>query len=1104
MTTINSGAFQGCTNLASITIGEKVTSFGQYAFKDCNNLKDVYINDLSAWCKIQFDIPYSYDGYYYDGYYDNPLYYARNLYIKGTLATEVAIPNDVTELRISTFGNANIVQLELPENIVSIENKAIPSSVTRLKLNSKTPLKVKDSYSSNQSDSTSYLRNISIVYVPENCKAAYEKVYPWSRIKPIIEGEGKTVSVITTPGLMGEEILKYVNYLHQVNHLIIKGSINNTDIENIKYSMPNLITIDLSGVDMESIPDEMFKNRKGLSSIKLPNNVNSIGYDAFNCCVNLENIVLPEGLATISNSYSSSSYPEGAGPGCFYGCKSLKTITFPSTIEKIGSDAFRSCLNLEEINFSNGIKTLNIGQHAFDNCYSLTKINFNEDVEQLNIGNMAFSYCSSIRSISIPTGLKSIGGGVFYRCSRLENVVFGKGITSIGYEYENDNGNDYYNEQYYGVFEGCSSLKKVTFPNSLVNIYQNTFRNCSSLESIEIPEGVEIIGKKVFENCYNLKVLVLPSTLRLCSNTPFAGCSKLETVICNALFAPKLKDGLLTLEDMGSLLKRTLYVPEWTLAKYKLTSGWAAFYEILPIKNDDENDIYPASIHVTGNQTLSFPETLPSIYKPDIYITSCYTGQYGAWGMMRASSSLTLRGNKTLPVEDFTIEVMSNFEDNDLYCQFLNETEIEDKSEMKAENVFINLSLGSTSYDYNYGGSKQMWHFLSLPFDVKVSDIATNCNWVIRKYDGAARSDFDYNNTWVSIPYDGVLEAGQGYIWACTGGTFNISAVDNDKKNNIFTTETVKIALKEHISDLTSDNSWNLIGNPFPCYYDTREMDFTAPITVWNSENSTYSAYSPVDDNYVLSPFEAFFVQKPASVENIAFSPEGRQLSSSATTKNNIRRALPKVYSAASKRTVINLELSNEKYTDKTRFVINENAEMDYEMNCDAAKFMSTDADVPQLYTMVNDEKFAINERPMSDGIVKLGTYFGKAGNYSLSMQGASDIKVVLVDLKTGVETDITDSSYTFDAEVTDKERFVVKLYDGNVTGIETVADDAKVTATTDGITVTASKDVNIAVYNAAGSLVAKGCSRAENFAVVPGVYIVKINGVAHRVVVSK
>ena len=119
-------------------------------------------------------------------------------------------------------------------------------------------------------------------------------------------------------------------------------------------------------------------------------------------------------------------------------------------------------------------------------------------------------------------------------------------------------------------------------------------------------------------------------------------------------------------------------------------------------------------------------------------------------------------------------------------------------------------------------------------------------------------------------------------------------------------------------------------------------------------------------------------------------------------------------------------------------------------------------------------------------------------------MQGASDIKVVLVDLKTGVETDITDGSYTFDAEVTDKERFVVKLYDGDVTGIETVADDAKVTATTDGITVTASKDVNIAVYNAAGSLVAEGCSRAENFAVVPGIYIVKINGVAHRVVVSK
>ena len=1061
ITSIGSYAFYECKNLTCIEIPNSVTYIGYYAFNGCYNLKEVYIDNLSSWCRIKFNQE------------DNPLYYAKNLYIKGILTTETTIPNDITELKNWTFGNANISQLNLHENITAIGKNAIPSSTTKLRLNSKTPPTIEYFNESAQEP----LNNVEIVFIPKGCMAAYREKYPWSS-KILIEGDGNTVSITTTPGLMGEEILKQANYLHEVNHLIIKGSINNTDIDNIKNSMPNLITINMSGVDMESIPDEMFKDRKGLLSITLPNSVTSIGYDAFLNCVNLDNIVLPEGLTTINSSYSKY----GTSSGCFCNCNSLKTITFPSTIRVIGSGAFYSCSNLMEINFNNGTKNLNIDEAAFLNCYNLTKINFNEDVEQLNIGDMAFSG-SSIRSISIPAGLRSIGGGAFYCCSKLENVILGEGVTSIGYKHESSN-DSYYDDKYYGAFESCSSLKKVALPNSLVNICQNTFRNCSSLESIEIPEGVEFIGKNAFGNCYNFKKLTLPSSLQQCSNMPFAGCSKLDTVICMALLAPNLVDGLLTLKDMGLPLKRILYVPEWTLAKYKLSSGWAAFSEILPIKN-----IYPESINVVGDHILSLPETIPDGYKPNIKMSN-----YGTYG--ENPSSLNLRGKGKLCLNNFVS--LDNGHMGDTYWgQLLNE-----EAHIEANNIFLDIYL--TNYNNNTGNNNQKWYFFSFPFDVKVSDIATNCNWVIRRYDGAARADFDYNNTWVSIPYDGVLEAGQGYIWACTGGTFNISAVDNDKKNNIFTTETVKIPLKEHLSDLASDNSWNLIGNPFPCYYDTREMDFTAPITVWNNENSTYSAYSPVDDNYVLSPFEAFFVQKPASVENIAFSPEGRQLSSSATTKNNIRRALPKVYSAASKRTVINLELSNEKYTDKTRFVINENAEMDYEMNCDAAKFMSTDADVPQLYTMVNDEKFAINERPMSDGIVKLGTYFGKAGNYSLSMQGASDIKVVLVDLKTGVETDITDGSYTFDAEVTDKERFVVKLYDGDVTGIEIVADDAKVTATADGIAVTASKDVNIAIYNAAGSLVAEGCSRAENFVVIPGVYIVKINGVAHRVVVSK
>ena len=670
--------------------------------------------------------------------------------------------------------------------------------------------------------------------------------------------------------------------------------------------------------------------------------------------------------------------------------------------------------------------------------------------------------------------MKDISQGVFKDCKSLQEVTFAEGVISLG--------DDNYSQSVVannipGVFEGCSNLKKVSLPEGLLNICRYTFNGCTSLESIIIPEGVESISEYAFKNCENLKSVTLPGTLQQCGTAPFAGCNKLDSIVCMALFPATLKDGLLTLDDMGAPLKRTLYVPEWTITKYKLASGWAAFYEILPLKG-----IYPDFINVWGNQVLSLPKDgLPVGYQTVMKISN-YSDVNSDYN---TPSSLNLRGEGKLSLSNFELQGV-DYMGNAKWSMLLNDAEIE------ADIVSLNL-----------GTNSGYWYFLSFPFDVKVSDIVTDGEWVIRKYDGDARAKGYYSDTWVTVPYDSVLRAGQGYIWASSGGNFEIKAVDNEKKNRIFANEALNVSLTDYIGNNSSDNSWNLVGNPYPCYYDTRQMSYSAPITVWNAGDNTYSAYSPVDDNYVLAPFEAFFVQKPAKTSSISFNAAGRQLSSEAVVKNNVR-ASQNVYSIGERRSIVNLTLSNDVYSDRTRFVINEDAKMDYEMECDAAKFMSTNASVPQLYTMVNDEKFAINERPMNDGVVKVGTYFAAAGNYTIAMQDESDMKVVLVDLKTGTETKLNSGAYTFSAEVDDTERFVIRLYGGDVTNINAIEDDVKVSATSEGIVVVAANDANITVYNAAGSLVAEAYGRAENFAVAAGVYIVKINGAAHRVVVSK
>jgi hypothetical protein len=164
VTSIKGETFYDLSKLTSVEIPKSVTSIGGSAFGGCTNLKDVYINDLSAWCRIRFNQD------------DNPLYYAKNLYIKGILTTKTTIPNDITELKNWTFGNANIPQLNLHENITAIGKNAIPSSTTKLRLNSKTPPTIEYFNESAQEP----LNNVEVVFIPKGCMAAYREKYPWS------------------------------------------------------------------------------------------------------------------------------------------------------------------------------------------------------------------------------------------------------------------------------------------------------------------------------------------------------------------------------------------------------------------------------------------------------------------------------------------------------------------------------------------------------------------------------------------------------------------------------------------------------------------------------------------------------------------------------------------------------------------------------------------------------------------------------------------------------------------------------------------------------------------------------------------------------------
>ena len=110
VTSIGYNAFHECRKLKSVTIPSSIISMKVGAFYECHQLLSVYISDLEAWCKIDFE-----------DYSSNPLYYAPHLYLNGVEIKDLFIPNNVTKIKDYSFtGWSNLNSVTISDNVTSI------------------------------------------------------------------------------------------------------------------------------------------------------------------------------------------------------------------------------------------------------------------------------------------------------------------------------------------------------------------------------------------------------------------------------------------------------------------------------------------------------------------------------------------------------------------------------------------------------------------------------------------------------------------------------------------------------------------------------------------------------------------------------------------------------------------------------------------------------------------------------------------------------------------------------------------------------------------------------------------------------------------------
>lgn len=236
------------------------------------------------------------------------------------------------------------------------------------------------------------------------------------------------------------------------------------------------------------------------------------GFGDFTFHSKLEKIILPKNLKTTSLNFAYA----------FENSVYLKEVILNNTLKEIGDGSFINCERLTDIELPQSLET--ICSYAFSGC-GFKKVYIPKNVS--TIVDMAFPYCNQLKSFEVSSENKNFIAieGILFSSDKTKLISFPAG--SHLKEYKIPEGTKIIAD---GAFAGCK-LRKITLPNSLVEIGRSAFRACEKLEELIIPDTVFKIGGLAFSFCFSLKKVQLPSNLKVIEEQIFSSCPQLKKLI---------------------------------------------------------------------------------------------------------------------------------------------------------------------------------------------------------------------------------------------------------------------------------------------------------------------------------------------------------------------------------------------------------------------------------------------------------------------------------------------------------------------------------------------------------------------------------------------
>lgn len=362
--------------LKIVTIGDGVTTIGNYAFRDCTNLTEI-------------DIP---KGVTTIG--DYTFYWCKSL-------TSISIPDSVTTIGDSAFfGCRGLTSVTIGNSVTSIKKYAFDDC-----------------------------KNLTHVTIPKSVTSIGEDAFRGcdSLADFEVDADNEYYSSDSYGALYNKNKTELVQYPigNERTYFTIPDGVTAIG-KSAFFGCNNLTSVTIPD-SVFAIGDYAFYNCDSITSVTIPDGVTTIGYRVFAYCNGLTSVTIPDSVTVIA-SYA------------FYWCDSLTDAYYSGTEDEwneVEIGEYNEPLLNATIHYNYGKSSGNCGETltwSFDEDSKVLSITGSGEMDNLaSFEEYGWAYFKDqIEVVEFGNAVVSVGSNAFYGCPNLKEVYLSESIGTIG------------------------------------------------------------------------------------------------------------------------------------------------------------------------------------------------------------------------------------------------------------------------------------------------------------------------------------------------------------------------------------------------------------------------------------------------------------------------------------------------------------------------------------------------------------------------------------------------------------------------------------------------------------------------------------------------